>query len=191
MRAQSKGKYSRMAGRGGLGLVLMLFLSACTGIPQGVEPVTPFDIQRYKGEWYEVMRLDHRFERNLSNVTARYTVRDDGTVGVINRGYDRKECRWKDIEGRAKFLQKPDVASLSVSFFGPFAGGYHVFALDQKHYDWAAVSGPTRDYLWILARKPNLPKTTREQLVQKARDLGFPVNELILVDQGQPRCEAS
>ena len=169
---------------------MILLLSACTGVPQGVEPVTPFDIQRYKGEWYEIMRLNHSFERNLSHVTARYTLRSDGTVGVMNRGYDRKQCRWKEIEGQAKFLQNPDVASLSVSFFGPFAGGYHVFALDEKNYAWAAVSGPTRDYLWILARKPHMPGATRERLVQKARELGFPVNELILVDQSGPLCAA-
>ena len=137
-------------------LLLTALVSGCTGIPQGVEPVRPFDVQRYKGEWFEIMRLDHSFERGLTNVTATYTLRDDGSVGVINKGFDRNHCRWKEANGHAVFQGNRDTASLSVTFLWPFAGGYHVFALDQEDYAWAVVSGPSTDYLWILARRPDL-----------------------------------
>jgi len=169
-------------------LVLLTVLAGCTGRPDGVEPVRPFDVQRFKGEWYEIMRLDHSFERGLTNVTATYTLRDDGSVGVLNRGFDRKNCRWKDAEGRAVFQGDRDMASLSVTFFWPFAGGYHVFALDQQDYGWALISGPSRNYLWILARQPNLSADIRNRLVDQARRLGFPVDDLILVDHGKPDC---
>lgn len=115
-------------------VAFLLVVATCTGKPDGVNPVRPFDVQRYKGEWFEIMRLDHSFERGLTNVTASYTLRDDGSVGVLNRGFDRKTCRWKDADGRAVFQGAPDTASLSVTFFWPFAGGYHVFALDQQDY---------------------------------------------------------
>src|SRR4029434_301344 len=81
--------------------VMLLVLAGCTGRPDGVEPVRPFDVQRYKGEWFEIMRLNHSFERGLMNVTATYTLRDDGSVGVLNRGFDRKGCRWTEGDGRA------------------------------------------------------------------------------------------
>ena len=84
-------------------LLLSILVSGCTGIPEGVEPVRPFDLQRYKGEWFEIMRLDHSFERGLTNVTATYTLRSDGAVGVLNKGFDRKSCRWKEADGRAVF----------------------------------------------------------------------------------------
>ncbi|MCX7313389.1 MAG: lipocalin family protein [Alphaproteobacteria bacterium] len=160
-------------------------VSGCTGIPRGVEPVRPFDVQRYKGEWFEIMRLDHSFERGLTNVTATYTPRDDGSVGVLNRGFNRKNCRWKEADGRAVLQGARDTASLSVTFFWPFAGGYHVFALDQQDYSWALISGPSRSYLWILARQPDLPPEIRNRLVDQARGLGFPVDDLILVDQAR------
>lgn len=169
-------------------LLLSLLVSGCTGIPDGVEPVRPFDIQRYKGEWFEIMRLDHSFERGLTNVTATYTVRNDGSVGVLNKGFDRKSCRWKEADGRAVFQGAPDTASLSVTFFWPFAGGYHVFALDRQDYDWAMIAGPSRDYLWILARHPDLSADIRNRLVDKARSMGFPVDDLILVEHGKPTC---
>jgi apolipoprotein D and lipocalin family protein len=168
---------------------LIVLLSGCTGRPDGVEPVSPFDINRYKGVWYEIMRLDHSFERGLTNVTATYDLRDDGTVGVLNRGFDREKCRWKEAVGTAEFQGEKTVASLSVTFFWPFAGGYHVFALDQKDYGYALVAGPSHDYLWILARRPDLPVEIRNNLVGEARERGFPVDDLILVDHGEPPCK--
>jgi apolipoprotein D and lipocalin family protein len=173
-----------------IGLAVLL-LAACTGRPEGVEPVRGFDITRYLGTWHEVMRLDHGFERGLSRVTAVYTARDDGSVGVLNRGFDARLCRWKDAAGRAVFQGEQDIASLSVTFFWPFAGGYHVIDLDRDLYQWALVSGPSRSYLWILARRPDLDPAIRARLVEKARALGFPVEGLILVDhQAAPSCPA-
>jgi apolipoprotein D and lipocalin family protein len=169
-------------------LLLALASAACTGIPQGLTPVDGFDVQRYKGEWFEIMRLDHSFERGLTNVTASYELRDDGTVGVLNRGFDAEKCRWKEASGRAVFQGAPDRASLSVTFFWPFAGGYHVLALDRQDYRWALVSGPTREYLWILARRPDFAPDTRNRLVDQARELGFAVEDLILVPHGPLPC---
>jgi apolipoprotein D and lipocalin family protein len=163
-------------------------LAACTGRPAGVEPVSGFDIIRYQGTWYEIMRLDHSFERGLTNVTATYTLRDDGTVDVLNRGFDRARCRWEEAQGRARFQGRKDVASLSVTFSWPFAGAYHIFELDKENYQFAVVSGPSRDYLWILARSPHMPQEQIEPLVRKVRELGFPVGELIRVDHSDPPC---
>jgi apolipoprotein D and lipocalin family protein len=163
-------------------------LAACTGRPAGVEPVSGFDIIRYQGTWYEIMRLDHSFERGLTNVTATYTLRDDGTVDVLNRGFDRARCRWEEAQGRARFQGRKDVASLSVTFSWPFAGAYHVLELDKENYQFAVVSGPSRDYLWILARSPHMPQDQIEPLVRKVRELGFPVGELIRVDHSDPPC---
>ena len=184
----AKALYFRAARRLSGILMAAIVLSGCVGKPEGVVPIRPFAIDRYLGEWFEIARLDHSFERGLTNVTATYTLRDDGSVGVLNRGFDRKTCQWKDADGRAVFQDTKDTASLSVTFFWPFAGGYHVFDLDQVGYGWALISGPSRDYLWILARRPDLPPEIRNRLVEKARSLDFPVNDLILVDHGPTTC---
>ncbi len=164
-------------------------LAACTGQPENVEPVTPFDVARYEGVWYEIARLDHSFERGLTNVTATYELREDGTVSVLNRGFDTEKCEWDEADGVAKFQGDPNVASLSVTFFWPFAGGYHVFALDQENYEYALIAGPSTDFLWILARQPDLPSDITDGLIGKAREAGFPVEELIFVDHAEPQCE--
>ncbi len=170
------------------GLAVLVVLGACAGRPEGIEPVTGFDPARYQGTWYEVFRLDHPFERGLNNVTAEYRLRDDGKLDVINRGLDRAACEWDVADGTASFQEGPDVASLSVTFFWPFSGAYNVFALDRENYRWAAVAGPSRDYLWILSREPDLPPGVRSRIIEQAAALGFPVSNLLRVDQRPPGC---
>lgn len=160
----------------------LLALSACsTAPPAGLDAVAPFDVTRYAGQWYEVARLDHRFERGMSDVSATYRLQDDGSVEVINRGYDTQRGDWRQAVGNAQFTGEPSRASLKVSFFGPFYGGYHVVALDRQDYRWALVVGPDRDYFWILARQPQLPAALREQLLERAREMGIAVDQLIWV----------
>lgn len=164
-----------------------IFLTACTGAPEGVEPVSGFELNRYLGTWYEIARLDHRFERGLSNVTATYSLRDDGGVRVINRGYDAEDGEWNEAEGKAYFVGDEDTGQLKVSFFGPFYGGYNIIELDKEGYRYSMVAGPDRSYLWILSREPDLDDAVLERLLAKAGELGFPLGELIMVEHGSSR----
>jgi apolipoprotein D and lipocalin family protein len=171
---------------GALLLAALGALNACSSTPpDGMSAVTPFDIERYVGKWHEIARLDHSFERGLSDVSATYRQLDDGSVEVINRGFDAKREQWRQAVGRALFTGDPSRASLKVSFFGPFYGGYHVVALDQQDYRWAMVVGPDRDYLWILARDKQLPAGVREALLRQAGEQGIDVQKLIWVGQGR------
>ena len=156
-------------------------LAACTGLPKGTTAVSGFELQRYLGTWYEIARLDHSFERGLSNVTATYSLRDDGGVRVVNRGYSVENGEWNEAIGRAYLVDEPDIGRLKVSFFGPFYGGYNILELDTDGYDYSLVAGPNRSYLWILARSPDVDAAVVERLVEKARTLEFPVDELIVV----------
>ena len=169
--------------------VLLTALIGTTGCstapPEGVSAVTPFDIERYLGKWYEIARLDHSFERGLTDVSATYRLQADGSVEVVNRGYDPKRGGWREAVGRALFTGDRGRGSLKVSFFGPFYGGYHVVALDQKEYAWSLVMGPDRDYLWILAREKRLPEDVRARLLELARGYGIDVGGLIGVEQSR------
>lgn len=169
-----------------LALLLAALTAACTQIPEGVQAIQGFDADRYLGTWYEIARLDHRFERGLEDVSATYSARDDGGIDVVNRGYDVARGEWREIKGRAKFRGDRHTASLGVSFFGPFYGGYNVVELDDG-YEIALISGPTRSYLWILARRPDPPRAEVERLVRRAAELGFDTGSLIYVPQGRTR----
>lgn len=161
----------------------LLLLGGCTGIPDGMQAVSGFDLNRYLGTWYEIARLDHSFERGLSKVTADYSLNEDGSVRVLNRGYDAASGEWQEAEGRALLQDEAtSAASLKVSFFGPFYAGYHVIALDPD-YRWALVSGYNRDYFWILSRTPTLDDATRGELVALAAAAGIAVDQLIWVAQ--------
>ena len=163
-------------------LCCCVLLLGCAGKPDTVQPVTNFDLQRYLGTWYEIARLDHSFERGLTKVTADYSLRDDGGVRVLNRGYAADKKEWKEAEGKAYFVNRPDEAYLKVSFFGPFYGSYVVMALDDD-YQHALISGPDTSYLWILSRTPQLDPAVKEKLVAKARVAGFDTSGLIFVEQ--------
>jgi apolipoprotein D and lipocalin family protein len=161
-------------------LLVMALLSACQKIPEGAEVVTDFEKEKYLGTWYEMARLDHRFERNLSNVTAEYSLKEEGTIKVVNRGYDKEDQEWEQAEGKAKFRESENVGKLKVSFFGPFYGGYNILALDES-YNYALVAGNDLDYLWILSRTPSIPKDVKSDYLDQAEKIGYDTDELIWV----------
>lgn len=166
-------------------LILSIFslFTACAGIPEGIEPVNNFDVNRYVGKWYEIARLDNRFERGLDQITAEYHLRDDGGLTVINSGYNIESGKQEFAEGKAYFTGSSDVASLKVSFFGPFYGGYHIIELDKDNYRYVMIAGSDRDYLWILSRTPKLDEAVLKNLIAKAKSLGFLTDTLIFPRQ--------
>lgn len=162
-------------------VVALLVLSACAGIPEGIEPVENFELEPYLGTWYEIARLDHSFQRGMSNVTANYSLREDGGVVVLNRGFRNEKGEWDEAEGKAYFVGDPGIGRLKVSFFGPFYGAYNVFELGDN-YEYAMVAGPDHSYLWILAREPRLPQAILDELLSKAEAAGYDTSKLILVE---------
>jgi len=162
--------------------VLALLLGGCVGMPDTVRPVDNFQLERYLGTWFEIARLDHPFERGLSRVTAEYSLREDGGVQVINRGYSAENGAWKQARGKAYFVQDPQTGYLKVSFFGPFYGSYVIFELDHEDYRYAVISGPDTSYLWILAREPFMDESLKADLVARAATRGFDTDGLIFVD---------
>lgn len=164
-------------------LISVLVFSGCVKIPQGIEPVKGFEADRYLGKWYEIARLDHSFERGLTRVTAEYSLNSDGSIRVINRGYDEKSGKWKEAVGKAFFVKDNKTGFLKVSFFGPFYGSYVIFGLDKDHYQYSFVSGPDRDYLWLLSRTPGISNETKERFINEASRIGFDTRKLIYVEQ--------
>lgn len=167
-----------------VGAASLVALPGCSSTlpPPGITPVSPFDIARYEGRWYELARMDHRFERGLSDVSATYQRQADGSVRVVNRGFDAGKGEWRESVGKALFTGDPNTASLKVSFFGPFYGGYHVAALDAD-YRWAVVVGPDLGYAWILSRSKAVAPTERQALQARAAALGIDAQALIWVTQ--------
>ncbi len=164
-----------------LQLLFCFFLGGCTGIPGNLAPIQNFEVNRYLGTWYEIARLDHSFERGLTDVSAEYSMAPNDTIRVVNRGYSVQKGKWKTAEGVAKFVQSPDIGHLKVSFFGPFYGSYIILDIDKETYQYALVCGPNKEYLWILSRQPTLDKHVLSQLIAQAQAMGFPTEELIIV----------
>ena len=167
-------------------LVIIAFtlLVSCATIPKGAVAVKPFDKEKYLGKWYEIARFDFRFERNLNNTTANYSLNDDGSIKVVNRGFNYVTSKWSEATGKAKPAGNPNEARLKVSFFGPFYGGYNVIALDDQ-YKYALVAGSSLKYLWILSRETSIPDDIRQKYLDVANKLGFNTSELIWVEHNK------
>ena len=166
------------------GLTLLASLAGCSlGPPAGVTVISPFDLQQYAGKWYEIARLDHSFERGLTDINATYSKLPDGDIQVINRGFDPDRSKWKQAVGVAEFTGNPTQGSLKVAFFWPFYGGYHVVELDREHYRWSLVMGPDRDYFWILSKDKHLDTELKQTLLEKVRKLGVDTSKLIWTPQ--------
>lgn len=161
-------------------MLCIVLLVSCTGLPDNVEPVSQFDTEQYLGTWYEIARLDHSFERNLERVTATYGLNEDGSISVLNKGFNTEKDEWRQAEGVAKPMGSSDIAHLKVSFFGPFYGTYAVFELADD-YSYAFVSGYNTDYLWLLAREPDVSTEVRQRFINESQALGFDTSKLIWV----------
>ena len=175
--------YSIIGGIAGAAVVLAM-QSCKANMPEGAVAVKPFNVTKYLGKWYEIARYDYKYERNLNNVTAEYSLNDNGSIKVVNRGYDYTKSEWKEATGKAKFRGDTNEAKLKVSFFGPFYAGYTVIAIDPD-YTYALVAGESLDYLWILSRQKTIPQNIKNEYMQKAAALGYNTSTLIWVKQDE------
>ncbi|PXW17795.1 apolipoprotein D and lipocalin family protein [Chryseobacterium sp. CBTAP 102] len=164
-----------------LSLGLLNIFSSCSSMPEKAQPVSQFDVNRYLGTWYEIARFDYRFEKDLDNAIAQYSLNADGNVNVVNSGYNFKKNKWVSANGTAKFRGEKNVAALKVSFFGPFYAGYNVVALEE--YKYALVAGKNLDYLWILSREKTIPENIKKNFISKAQEIGYDTSKLIWVKQ--------
>lgn len=164
-----------------LGVAVAAWLHFRRTIPKNAVPVKPFDLGKYLGTWYEIARFDYYFENKLNNTSAHYSLNSNGTVRVLNRGYNYKTAQWKEAVGKATFVDDTSEARLKVSFFGPLYSGYNVIALDAD-YKYALVAGRNLDYLWLLSREKTMPAAIKEDYLQKAMQLGYDTSKLVWVE---------
>lgn len=161
-----------------LSTVFTVFFACRTTTTVDNSSVKKLDLNRYLGKWYEVARFNHRFERDMQQCTATYSLQGDGTIKVVNNGV--KNGKWKTSVGKAKMTETPGV--LRVSFFGPFYSDYRVLML-APDYSYALVGGSDDDYLWILSRTPKLKNDVIEKIVSEAHRRGYDTENLIWVEQ--------
>ncbi len=159
---------------------IIILFNSCASIPQKAKPVENFEVNRYLGTWYEVARFDFRFEKDLDNTSANYTLDKKGNVIVMNSGYNFVKKKWSKADGLAKFRGDKNIAALKVSFFGPFYSGYNVIALDEN-YQYALIAGKSLDYLWILSRTKELPDEIKTEYLKIAEDIGYDTSRLIWI----------
>ena len=160
-----------------MAIAAMLF-AGCESAKVDNSTVKSVDLNRYLGNWYEIARFDHSFERGMEYAMAHYTMRDDGKIDVLNTGI--KDGRAEDAKGIAKTTNQPGL--LRVSFFGPFFSDYRIMMLDEN-YQYVLVGGSTNRFLWILSRTPQLDEATISLILAEAEHRGYDTTRLLWVKQ--------
>ena len=164
-----------------LSIITLMAFTLCSPKKE-LATVKPVDLNKYKGTWYEIARFDHSFERNLACVSATYTIREDGKIDVLNKGYNTKKEKWEEANGIAKVPNSDIPGEIKVSFFRPFYGDYFVMKLDSD-YKHVLVGSPTRNYLWVLSRTKTMDKAVYDKYVAFAKEKGFDTSKLMRINQ--------
>ncbi|HBH86786.1 MAG TPA: hypothetical protein DDY17_04175 [Syntrophaceae bacterium] len=162
-------------------LALIISFSGCEDEKKHppLSQVSKVDINRYLGLWYEIARIDHSFQKGCVASTAQYALRPDGYIKVVNR------CRKNSlageiasVEGKAWVIDKDTNAWLKVQFFWPFRGDYIIIDLDEKDYSYAVVGHPSRDYLWVLSRTPQMNDSIYQGIISRLITQGYAVEKI-------------
>lgn len=156
---------------------LNIFAAAKT---EHIAAVKDFELERYLGTWYEIARLPHRFEKNLQQVTATYTLLDNGKIEVLNKGFNTKKQKWSESKGKAWMPDGSKPSELKVSFFWPFSAAYRIIYL-EKDYSLAIVTSTTFNYFWMLSRTPTIDEIYYNELIEKTKAWGFDTEKIIKV----------
>lgn len=159
-------------------------LQSCKSVqvPDGITVVENFDVKSYAGKWYEIARFDFKQEKDLSNVTADYSLEEDNVIKVVNKGFNTVKQEWKEAEGKAKFLDDTTKGALKVSFFGPFYSGYNIVAMEPD-YKNALIFGETKDYIWFLSRDKTMSEDVKNKFLKIAKDAGYDLDRLVWTKQ--------
>ena len=169
-----------------LSILLLLINAGCSSTKDmnRTKTVEHLELDKFLGQWYEIARYDHSFERRLSGVTATYSMREDGKIKVLNQGYKGGlQGELSQAEGKAKIPNPQEPAKLKVSFFWFFYGDYFVLELDEQDYQWALIGSSSEKYLWILSRTPQLEDADKKNILQKMKERGYDEELLIWVEQ--------
>ena len=166
-----------------IALVLAFLSLSLKAGPSHVEPLSDFKLESYLGTWHEIARIENSIEEGLSNVTASYYLKKNGTIKVINKGFNDEDGEWEEAEGRAYFNSEENIAHLDVTFFWPFYVDYIVFQFEDSENGYAFVTSDSTDYLWLLAREPTVDEELIERFLKLAKKMNFNTDELIFVSQ--------
>jgi len=164
-------------------LLCSLLIAACATTTSRLHlaelrTVQHVDLTRYMGTWYEIASFPQWFQRGCVASTATYSFRADGGVDVVNRCHkERLDGEEISATGRARVADPATNAKLKVSFFRPFWGDYWIVDLGAD-YEFAVVGHPSRDYLWILSRRPTMDEAVYEGILVRLKAQGYDTGRL-------------
>ncbi|MFI3285670.1 MAG: lipocalin family protein [Rikenellaceae bacterium] len=157
--------------------IFLLFIYSCSAQRIDRTTVNEFDLGRYLGKWHEIARFDTRFERDLVSVTAHYSLNPDGTIKVVNRGYNTRKEEWGESEAKATTTNQ--VGRLKVSFFPLVSSEYNILSIAED-YQWALVGSSSPDFLWILSRSKEINQATLDHILTLAEGRGYDTSKLLI-----------
>ena len=168
------------------GLVLGTLAYAQTKPMTTVEKV---ELDKYLGVWYEIARKPMNFQKQCDhNVSAIYTLNENGNVNVENRCY-KQDGSLEQAIGEAFIVNPPFNSKLNVSFLPEMIrwipigrGDYWILKLDDD-YQTVLVGEPSRKYLWLLSRTQQPDDAVVQEYLDYAKSQGYDLEDVIRTRQ--------
>lgn len=159
----------------------VVFAMLCSNVafasPTDPEVVKNIDLKKYMGDWYEIAHNPNYFQNFCDRSTAQYSLNQEGAVNVLNTCY-KDEKVVTTIQGVASAPNANEPTKLVVDFGFSRKGDYWIVGLDEN-YQWAIVSGPKKDSLFILARTAPMNPATLNQILEDLKNRGFDISKII------------
>lgn len=160
-----------------------LFLFGCKTMDKSPTAVGKVELDKYAGKWFEIASFPMRFQKGCQCTTAEYTLMPKGHVKVFNKcRKDSTAGKQSSITGKAFVVEGSNNTKLKVRFFWPFKGDYWIVKLDSN-YQWAVVSAPKKDYLWILSRTHSMDETLYNRLIKELEAESYDIGKLVKTPQ--------
>lgn len=159
--------------------ILTFLVTACSTPKPELQTVGHVEVNKYLGTWYEIARYEHFFEVGCSDVSATYSLKENGDINVLNSC--TKDGKKSDAKGSAYATDETN-SKLKVSFFWPFYGDYWVLMLDEN-YTYAVIGEPSREYFWILSRTKTIDEELKRTILTKMPEFLYDAKQLIWTKQ--------
>ena len=164
-----------------------LLLTGCQASLPPLQTVEKVDLERFMGDWYVIANIPTFIEKGAHNAVESYRLDDDGTIATtFTFRKDAFNGARKEYHPRGFVRDRQTNAEWGMQFIWPFKGDYRIIYLDDD-YSVTIIGRNNRDYVWLMARKPQLSADRYEEALGVIADAGYDLSQLQRVPQQWPQ----
>lgn len=166
--------------------IALLIITGCSASLPPLKTVEKIDIKRFMGPWYVIACIPTYIETEAYNGVETYRLDPDGSIDTVftfnKGGFDGPPKRYNP---RGFIVDSVNNSTWGMRFVWPFKAEYLITHLNEE-YSQTVIGRNKRDYVWIMARTPQIPEADYQRLVKELAGQGYDIAKLRKVPQRWP-----